>query len=267
MPLTVHVPDSLSDVISAMQDGAMVIAGGTSVMPRLNVQPDDIPALVSLRHAGLSGIEVSGTAVTVGAATTLSQMATHDALAFLRPAIESIASPSVRNLATVGGNLLVEHPYGDLAVGLLALGAEVDLDGADGPRTIPVEDVAVALAEGRRIVTAVRFSVPEAAQWHFTKAMRRRQNSAAIVTIAAVVEQRDGIVTDVRVALGGLGAGAVRAGAAEQLLRGGPLDRDRVEAAARAAAEDVAPVTDAYASGWYRKRVLPVHIRRALLGE
>lgn len=267
MPLTVHVPDSPADVISAMQEGAMVIAGGTSVMPQLNLRPTAPALIVSLRRAGLSGVTVSGADVTVGSTTTLSQLAAHEALTFLRPAIESIASPSVRNLATVGGNLLVEHPYGDLAVALLALDAQVDLDGPDGPQTVPMADLSGGRAEGARLVTAVRFVAPEPGQWSFTKAMRRRRNSAAIVTVAAVVRQRDGMVTEARIALGGLGAGAVRAVAAERLLRGGPLDRDRVEAAGRAAADEVDPITDAYASGWYRRRVLPVHIRRALLGE
>ena len=42
---------------------------------------------------------------------------------------------------------------------------------------------------------------------------------------------------------------------------------ERAEAAGRAALEDAEPFTDAYASAWYRARVLPVHVRRALIGE
>jgi hypothetical protein len=55
--------------------------------------------------------------------------------------------------------------------------------------------------------------------------------------------------------------------AAEAALAGGRLDHDRAEAAGRAALQDAEPFDDAYASAWYRGRVLPVHVRRALLGE
>ena len=97
--------------------------------------------------------------------------------------------------------------------------------------------------------------------------MRRKQNSASIVTVAAVLELDGDTVTAARIALGGAGARPVRATAAEQALAGGPLDHDRATAAGEAALQDAEPFDDAYASAWYRGRVLPVHVRRALLGE
>ena len=109
---------------------------------------------------------------------------------FLRSAIESIASPTIRNLATVGGNLFVPQPHGDLAVCLLALDATVEHEGD--------------------LVTGVSFKVPE--RWFYTKAMRRKQNSASIVTVAS-----DGV----RIALGGV---APRAGARAR-GRGGARER------------------------------------------
>ena len=58
MPVTVEVPESVDGVLGALGDGAIVIAGGTHVMPRLNTEAHDVSALVSLRRAGLAGIEV-----------------------------------------------------------------------------------------------------------------------------------------------------------------------------------------------------------------
>jgi CO/xanthine dehydrogenase FAD-binding subunit len=263
MPITVEVPESVAGVVGALGDGAVVLAGGTHVMPRINTEPHDVRALVSLRRAGLAGIEVTNGEATIGAATTLARVGADARLAFLRPAIESIASPTIRNLATVGGNLFVEQPYGDLAVALLALDATVDVAGPGGNETRPVADVLErGLAPGE-IVTAVRFAVPEDGHWRYTKAMRRRLNSASIVTVAAVVGAEGGA----RIALGGAGRRPVRAPSAEAVLAGGPLDRERAEAAGRAALADAEPFTDAYASAWYRARVLPVHVRRALAGE
>jgi CO/xanthine dehydrogenase FAD-binding subunit len=241
--LAVHTPDSVAGVLAALDDGAVVIAGGTHVMPRLNTEASDVNALVSLRRAGLSGVEmVDETTVEIGAATTLTELANAPELAFLRPALDAIASPTIRNMATVGGNLFVPQPYGDLAVCLLALDATAELAGG---RT-----VGVAEAEG--LVTAVRFAIPK--EWRFLKAMRRRLNSASIVTVAAVLDAP-------RIALGGVARKPVRARHAEAALA------DGAEAAAQAALRDIDPFDDAYASAWYRRRVVPVHVRRALLGE
>jgi CO/xanthine dehydrogenase FAD-binding subunit len=251
MPVTVEVPESVDGVLGALGDGALVLAGGTQVMPRINTEAHDVATLVSLRRAGLAGIEVEDPRVTIGAATTLSAVGADERLAFLRPVIESIASPSIRNLATVGGNLFVAQPYGDLAVALLALDAQVDVAGG---ATRGVTEI-----EPGDLVTAVRFAIP--AEFRYTKAMRRRTASASIVTVAAVLG------AEPRLALGGAGRTPIRSASAEAVLAAGPLDRDRAEAAGRAAREDAEPFTDAYASAWYRARVLPVHVRRALIGD
>jgi CO/xanthine dehydrogenase FAD-binding subunit len=97
--------------------------------------------------------------------------------------------------------------------------------------------------------------------------MRRKLNSAAIVTVAAVIMIEDGVVSSARIALGGAGPRPVRARAVEQALVGVSLTPDAVMAAAAKVSEDADPFSDAYASAWYRARVLPVHIRRAILGE
>ncbi len=245
MSPAVHTPESVTGVLAALDEGGMVIAGGTYVMPWLNTRASDVTALVSLRRAGLAGVEMlDDTTVRVGAATTLTQLAAAPELAFLLPALDAFASPTIRNLATIGGNLFVRQPYGDLAVCLLALGAQVEY--ADGG-TASVEE----LREG--LVTAISFAIPK--EWRFRKAMRRKLNSAAIVTVAAVLEP------DVRIALGGAAPKPVRARHAEAAFEHG------AEAAAQAALNDIDPFDDAYASAWYRRRVVPVHVRRALLGE
>ena len=269
MTPTVEVPESVPDVIGALAgEGCVVLAGGTVVMPEINTTAHDRAALVSLRRAGLRGIEVEHGRAVIGAATTLSDVGRDERLAVLRPVIESIASPTIRNLATVGGNLFVHQPYGDLAVALRALDAEVDVAGAGGATaTRPVADVLRDGVGGQEVVTAVAFDVPDAAAWRYTKAMRRKQNSASIVTVAAVLELDGDTVAAARIALGGAGRRPVRSAAAEAVLAAGPLDRERAAAAGRAALEDAEPPTDAYASAWYRARVLPVHVRRALLGE
>jgi CO/xanthine dehydrogenase FAD-binding subunit len=87
------------------------------------------------------------------------------------------------------------------------------------------------------------------------------------VTVAAVIGLEDGKVAECRIALGGVAKHPIRAKSVEERLLGQTFDRAGVMAAAEAAGSDIEPFDDAYASAWYRRRVTPVHIRRALIGE
>jgi CO/xanthine dehydrogenase FAD-binding subunit len=288
----VRTPDSVAAAVSHAAAGGWLMAGGTVVMPQVNTGSVRSPELVSLRRAGIGGISLDGAVARVGATTTLAEVGESPELAFLHGAVRSIASPAIRSLATVGGNLFVPQPYGDLAVCLLALDATVEVAGPgagpiragrsdsgrqpgperasrqspDGARESPVDLVLANGVAPGEVVTAVRLAVPAPGTWFYHKAMRRRLNSAAIVAVAAVVRTAGGVVTSARVALGGVAPRPVRAVSAETVLIGRPLESEALEEAGRAARADIAPFDDAYASAWYRDRVLPVHLRRAFLG-
>ncbi len=265
----VFVPTDIGDALATLAGDAAntLLAGGTLVMPLVNNETSSIRNLVSVRRLQLSGIEVDGDRARIGAATPLADVGRDARLNFLTPVIESIASPSIRNLATVGGNLFAPQPYGDFAVALLALDGSAVVAAVDGLRTIPVSEL---LEQGLRpgeIVTTIDCEMPAPGSWFYTKAMRRRLNSAAIVTVAAVISAERGMISIARIALGGAGPRPLRARSAETALLGQRLDEAAIAAAADRILDDAEPFSDAYASAWYRARVLPVHFRRAILGE
>lgn len=264
----VYVPTDLAEAVArlAADPTAALLAGGTLLMPAVTTEASSIAALVSSRRLPLTGVSGHGERVQIGAATTLSELGRDKRLQFLQPTIESIASPLIRNLATVGGNLFAPQPYGDLAVALLALESTVDIVGPAGDRQVPVEAVLDRGLAAGEIVIGVSFRRPAAGTWFYTKAMRRKLNSASIVTVAAVIDIADEVVSSARIALGGAGPRPIRASTTEAALLGNPLDGATVATAAERAREDAQPFSDAYASAWYRHRVLPVHIRRAILG-
>jgi CO/xanthine dehydrogenase FAD-binding subunit len=264
---SVEVPSSAAGVVAALTDGGAIIAGGTILMPKINNEATDTTTLVSTRRIGNASVDVEGSTVRIGAATTLASVGRHGALEFLRPVIESIGSPTIRNMATVGGNLFAPAPYGDLAAALVALDAHVEVLSPSGSRTGAVEAIITNGVAANELVTSVQFNVPAAGGWFYTKAMRRKLNSASIVTIVANLTFDGGSIVSARVGLGGCAPTARRSPAAEAALAGGALDEDTVAAAARAAIADTDFFSDEYASAWYRERVFPVHFRRALLGE
>ena len=264
----IDVPQSTAAALTSLARArdASVIGGGTLVMPRVQTGISGIGTLVSVSKLKLDRIAVKGDKVTIGAATTLAAIGEDRNLAFLHPAIESVGSPTLRNLATIGGNLFTEQPYGDIAVCLLALEAEATVAAKRGTKKLSVAEILKKGITRDAIVTEIRFKRPEKGTWFYRKAMRRAANSASIVTIAALLAQKKGRISGVRIALGGCGAKPVRAVKAEAALEGRKLDAESIAAAGALLIKDAAPFTDAYASAWYRTRVLPVHFRRAILG-
>ena len=85
-----------------------------------------------------------------------------------------------------------------------------------------------------------------------------------MVTVALSLRLNGGIVADARLALGGVDHRPIRAPSAERVLTGSNLSGEVIESAAQAALQDCHPRTDAYASAWYRERMIPVQVRRAL---
>ena len=120
------IPGSLTEAIGLLERHGpelLVMAGGTVAMPLINEGISLPERVMSLRQAGLAGIERRGDVMAIGAATTLSQLLAQDGLPLLSEAARNTASWSIRNMGTVGGNLFTPPPGGDVAVALLALDA------------------------------------------------------------------------------------------------------------------------------------------------
>jgi CO/xanthine dehydrogenase FAD-binding subunit len=270
MLTAVRAPETLADVISTLVSNptAILVGGGTTVVPRLTLEATDASEALSLRRLrdGLRRIAVDGDRITVGAMATLADLGRDARLAFLAPVLAAIGSPTLRATATVGGNFFVEEPYGDLAAAMIALDAECAIVGPEGEQRQSAEAVAAHGLPRGAVLTEVAFRLPAPGTFRFRKAARRRLNSASIATVAAVVVEDGGVVASARVALGGVASRPCRSPAAEAALVGRPLDAATADAAGRAALADAEPFTDAYASAWYRARVLPVHVRLALVG-
>jgi CO/xanthine dehydrogenase FAD-binding subunit len=244
---------------------ARLIAGGTLVMSEINNDETDTTSLVDLAPLKLRSIKIAGTQATFGAMTTMADIAAHPKLKFLRPVVEAIGGPAVRNMATVGGNLHAEAPYGDLGVALLALEAKVTLEMARQKKTMSLEDFFAGRHKlAAYVLTAVSFGLPAANSFFFTKAIRRKPVSASVVAIAALLPRKGKALAKPRIAFGAMAPHPVRAKAVEAALDGKPLDVEAIAAAAAVATKDCAPQTDPYASAWYRREIAPVHLARLL---
>lgn len=252
----VVVPTTREEAIAAFGagDGVTVMGGGTILMPELNygrLRPDRV---LLLRDAGLSGIRRDGSTLTIAAMTTLAEL--EDAPEPLASAARGVADYEIRAQATLGGNLCAspggEHPRGDLQAALIALGAQVRSAGGDGERTEAVEDF-LSGDRGERLVLEVELEEPQRAA--HASIGRPHAHSYTILAVC-VAETADGV----RVGVTGAAPTGIRARSVEDALAAGA----GAEEASAKALEDAQPQDDALASAWYRARMLPLLVRRAL---
>ena len=262
--------DQAVEVLSAPHRKALIFGGGTLVQPLITLGMDIHDVVIDLDHLPLNQVIVEGDQVSCGAMVRIARLAEalpHD---YIQAAVASIGGPAVRNLATVGGNLFAKPPYGDLATLLLALDAEVELANSNGTRRVSLDefyrlrDDAEASSTSGILVTGLRFSIDSTRRVLFRKMARKQLNAGAVVTVALSLRFDKSIVRESRITLGGVDHRPIRALSAERILSGSNLNHEVVESAAQAALQDCHPQTDAYASAWYRQRMVPVQIRRAL---
>ncbi len=258
--------DNLGQAASALSTNrdALFFAGGTLLMRALNEGDQSITSIVRTTDPIFRNIQSQGDQVTIGAGVTMSQILASRDLDFLHPVARLIGGPAVRTMATIGGNLFAPHPYGDLAAALLACEASVAIAGGFSARDMPLADLLRDRDRSPRpLVASVSLQRPRnPSDIRFLKVSRVKPKGISVLSIAAATGGRS-----TRVAYNGMAPTPMRALAVERALEGKTLDAAGIAPALAVAVEGTSPFDDAIASAWYRSQVLPVHLRRLLLGE
>lgn len=268
MAVTIQTHATIDEAQRAMSSspGSRFFAGGTILMIMVNYGNQSLGNLIRCSDPSLREIRMEGDRIRIGAAVTMNQIMANRDLAYLAPIARAVGGPAIRSAATVGGNLFASPPYGDFATGLLALGATVEQAGGN---TIPIDDFLRDRDRNRdRIVTAVLVPRPSNRDaLRFLKVTRVKPKGASVVAIAAYPAPSGGRVNEIRVAYGNMAPVPIRATAVEQALKGASLDETGIAPAISAACNGIEPVDDALASSWYRREVIPVHLKRLLLNR
>lgn len=273
-PFDYAAPETLEEAISLLAEGgedAKVLAGGHSLVPLMKLRFAFPSLLVDLRRVpGLRGVDRENGSWRIGAMTRHADIQGREDLGLFARAASVIADQQVRNRGTIGGSLAHGDPAADLPAALLAAEGELTAQGPGGERTIAAtamfEDYLTTNLKPGEIVTAVR--VPALEGWgHGYEKFQRRAEDWAMVGVCALVKRAgDGSCEDVRIALTHMGATPLRATAAEQALRGQPLDAEHIADAAGHAADGTTPQGDLNATPDYKQHLARVLCRRALTG-
>ena len=251
--------DAARQELSQRAGEAAILAGGTDILGEVKEGTASPSALIDVTGVkDLDSIQFSEAGASIGSLVTLAEIEAHDNVrgkyTALSQAAESVATPQIRNVGTLGGNLCqrprcwyyrsplfdclkkggdtcfavsglnkyhailggdgchIVHPS-DTAVALTALDASIEVFDANGMRQMPISQFFVgpqqdilsetALDSGE-IVTRALIPAPDNARSIYLKAKERQAYDFALVSVAASITVKDGIVSSARFALGGV---------------------------------------------------------------
>jgi xanthine dehydrogenase small subunit len=260
-----HAPKTLAElvVLRAANPDAKLLAGGTDLGLLASKRRERFPVTISTRRVSeLRGIEESAGALHIGAAVTYAEAlpviaAHYPSFATL---IRRIGSRQIRAMGTIGGNIGNASPIGDTPPCLIALDATLHLAGPKGERSLPLEafflDYRRTALAADEVITGITLPKPTAdAVFRSYKISKRYDQDISAVVGAWRLTLADGVVSDARIAFGGMAATPKRAPACEAALRGKPWTEATARGAAAAMGQDFAPIDDHRASASYRLRV------------
>lgn len=267
-----HEPATADEAVGLLQrlNNSALIAGGavlTFLLRERLAAPDHLVSLTGIPE--LAGIARSDGHVTIGATTTLREIERSTLLPVLSEAAHLIGNIRVRNVATLGGHLAQADIHLDLPPVLVALGAEVDIQGPDGRRTVPVSEFFLGYyetcLEPAEMVTGVR--VPDLSpdlKGVYLKYCALSQNDWPTLGVAAFMQAADGRASDVRVVAGAVSDRPLRVPEAEALLENKRPTASAIAEVGRRYAAAADPVGDATGSAQYKREVTAVYVRRAI---
>jgi carbon-monoxide dehydrogenase medium subunit len=279
IPFDMVAPSSLDEAISLLDPEDPTIrpvAGGTALMLMMKAgvfQPSRLVCLHKIEpHYSKITVNDAGE-LRIGALATLSRLE-HDAnvaklFPVLTKAMQRLSNPRVRNVARVGGALAHGDPHMDLPPVLTALGARITIASPKGSRELPLEQLYSGyyetVLEKNELVTAVTVPALGARKAAYMKVTSRTVDDWPALGVAVTFALRDGAISDPIIVASAATEKVTRMSSAEKLLQGASAEDAVLRRAGDAAAEEASILADAHGSAAYKRELLRVYLRRAVL--
>jgi 4-hydroxybenzoyl-CoA reductase subunit beta len=292
-----------------------VLAGGTDFIPSMRQKLFEPEYVLDIRHiAELKGIRQQGSSVEIGALTSLTTIEHSELLRrrypVLSEAAATVASPLLRNMGTIGGNICLDTRClwynqsltwrkgcgfcikkdgdlchvapggskcwaafsGDTPPALLCLNAEIEIASASGLRRIPLRDFynndGVAYRNLRPNELVTRVFLPEsAADYHgvYRKLRVRGSIDYPLAGVAVVMKRSNSHVVDARLAITAVNPAPLLVKGVTELLTGKSIDESLAETVGDLAAKTAKPLTTSALTPEYRREMIRVFTKRAVL--
>lgn len=267
------VPASLEEALSTLSEykgSIRVIAGGTDVFVE---DHPGLDAMIDISKAGLSYIERQADELRIGSCMTYRELIrsgdVKKYLTSLWEASQVIADTTIRNIATVGGNICSAVPSGDAIPSMVAFDASLILVSKGKERTVKAEEF---FTGPRKTVIAQsellkEFVIPLEKRRCGSAFEKVARNSVDLANANVAVSLRcadDGVVQDIRIAFGAVAPTVVRAKVAEAVLSGKKPDESLLNELCKKIPDAISPITNIRSTKEYRAEVLDVLTRRAV---
>lgn len=280
-PFEYREPLTIEEAVALLRkygNKAKVLAGGTDLVPLMkekSLRPECVISI--LRIADLDYIRVDhDNGLSIGALTTIRSIEQSPKLlpryGIICQAANQMASTSVRNVATIGGNICNAIPSADMLPALIALSAVTKLVSNTGERTVSLEDFFTGpggtLLKTDELLTEIQIPHPPAyTAGVYIKYSTRGGEDLALVGVAASLTMEPGneTCTEAKVVLGAVAPTPMRARRAEKMLRGEKIDKGLAEKAARTASDESSPIDDIRGSAEYRREMIEIVARDAII--
>jgi len=251
---------------------AVFLAGGTDVLPMMKFRAMTPRWIINLKRIpNLDYIREEAGELRIGALTTISDLKDSDLIKrrclALYESTVVFATPQIRNMATIGGNICRGSPAADTVPPLMSFDAELKLIGTNGERKVPLADFfkgARSNVLDKELLTEVVIPVRKGKWGTAFAKLARNSSDLAKVNCAVSIVMRGKRCEDIRIVLGAVADRVVRIQRAECAARGREIEDGLIEEVARMVGEDIVPITDARSTASYRKKASQVLVRRLI---
>jgi len=275
-------PRSIEETIELLQTAketgkrARILAGGTDLMVQLRAHeatPDMVIDISGVER--LSRVDRMGNEIRIGPLVTHADLATLDLIreyaGVLSEAARTVGSPQIRNLGTLGGNIVNASPAADTIPALVILAARLVLRGPEGERTLPITDFfkgpyQTVIGEDELLTGIIIPLPPLNGRSVFLKLARRKAVAIARMNLACMLyyDRQKEIFEWVRLCVGSSTPKPVRMKQAEKVLEGNAYTDDVLQEAGKAAAEQMVALSGFRSSTAYKKPVVGDLVIRAV---
>jgi len=264
------IPDTLEEAMEFLEnhEDARPLAGGHSLIPALKLRIIRPSYLVEIRRfKELNYVKKEGNIYKIGALTTHYDIIRAN-IPLLSETATTIGDPQVRNMGTIGGSISHLDPAADYPAALIAMDAKVVIKSRKSERIEDFKNFAKDMftpdLNVGELVTEIK--LPDFSNYKFSyQKLERRAGDFAIVGVAVLLKLNGDVVEDVRIGLTAVNNVAVRAKGAEEELLGKRLSDELIEKASTRSMESANPTSDLRGSAEYKKKMVKVMTKRAIL--
>ena len=257
-----HLPQSLAESNKDRASPEFTIAGGTE----LYVQQGDILAESAIRFLNqfpqMKGITTEGNSIHIRALTTFADFGNHPDIIKLIPHIQTyiqrIASHTIRQRATVGGNIITASPIGDICVILLALNAHLVLQLGNNIRKVPLrkffQGYKKTAKKPSEILTEIIIPLPASTtKFNFEKVSKRQYLDCAAVNSAIALSCNDDAIDEIEISMGGVAPIPLFLKQTSNYFIGKQITQKAISDALPILQGEISPISDIHGSAIYKR--------------